>query len=222
MATKFVEFWLKTISYIYPITLHTTQSNHHETLEIGFQNGKKVLNTATTNYSYGSLQEVLKTGLLHLNLDSKIQNILVLGMGAGSVVQTIRENFQLQMPITLVDIDAKIIELTEQHFNLKKYKNIEIICADAFDFIKQTNQKFDVIIVDIFIENQLPTIFLGEEFIKNLAGKTHQKILFNTLIETLSDEEFIKVRNTFQAKTIKTKVIDNVLETNRLLIIEKI
>ena len=95
--------------------------------------------------------------------------------------------------------------------------------AKILDFVEKEEAYADIErLLDIFIENQLPTIFLGEEFIENLAGKTHQKILFNTLIETLSDEEFIKVRNTFQAKNIKTKVIDNVLETNRLLIIEKI
>ena len=81
----------KFLSYIWPIT-HRFSSEINGPLEVTYINGKKVLDTKNANYSYGSLQKILKFGLTKIDLKS-VENILILGMGAGSVIQSLRETF---------------------------------------------------------------------------------------------------------------------------------
>ncbi len=81
----------KLISFIYPLT-RKIESDHNGMLELTLSNGKMFLDTANTNYSYGSLQRILKFSLLQVDL-SKMKNILVLGLGGGCVLKTIRKEF---------------------------------------------------------------------------------------------------------------------------------
>ena len=74
-------------------------------LEINLVGGKKVLDTKSSNYSYGSLQKLLHIGLEEINFDDIVQNVLVLGMGGGSIVETIRIDFKSKAFIELVEID---------------------------------------------------------------------------------------------------------------------
>ena len=83
----------KLISYIFPIT-RKVESEYSGSLELTVFNGKKVLDTLNTNYSYGSLQRVLNYSMDQLELD-KTNNVLILGLGGGSVIQTLREEKKL-------------------------------------------------------------------------------------------------------------------------------
>src|SRR5690606_27955279 len=122
----------KLLSYLYPIT-KKIQSEFSGLVEITWYNGKKHLNTKNANYSYGSLQRILKFGLEHLDLN-KINSVLLLGLGGGSVVQTLRNDYSYSKPITAVDIDPVIIDIARNEFQLEEDGHLKIVCADALDF----------------------------------------------------------------------------------------
>ncbi len=82
---------IRLLSYIFPIT-KKIESEYNGTLEITWHNGKKHLNTKNANYSYGSLQKILKIGLQKIDL-TNCKNILILGLGAGSVIETLDKRF---------------------------------------------------------------------------------------------------------------------------------
>ena len=84
----------KIISYVYPIT-RKVQSQYSGKLELTVMNGRKVLDTLNTNYSYGSLQRVLKYSLNQINIENT-KNTLVLGLGGGSVIETLRNEKKLK------------------------------------------------------------------------------------------------------------------------------
>ena len=84
----------KILSYIWPVT-RKFPSEFNGTLEISYVNGKKVLDTKNANYSYGSLQKILEIGLTKVNLKS-VENLLLLGLGGGSIIQSLRETFEYQ------------------------------------------------------------------------------------------------------------------------------
>lgn len=58
-----------------------------------YVNGKKVLDTENANYSYGSLQKILEIGLTKVNLKN-VENLLLLGMGGGSIIHSLRNTFE--------------------------------------------------------------------------------------------------------------------------------
>ena len=77
----------KILSYFYPIT-QKIETFQNGIVEITYYNGKKMLNSAHANYSYDSLQLILKYGLTKVDL-KQVNAILLLGLGGGSVIQTL-------------------------------------------------------------------------------------------------------------------------------------
>jgi hypothetical protein len=59
-----------------------------KSIEITWTNGELVLDSENTNYSYGSLQRILRLGLKSIGFDKiiKMNHVLILGV-AGSVVK---------------------------------------------------------------------------------------------------------------------------------------
>lgn len=127
------------LSYIYPVA-KKIKSDKNGTLEITWLNGKKHLNSKNANYSYGSLQRILKFGLEKIDL-SKINSVLLLGLGGGSVIETLRKDFDYQKHITAIEIDPVIIDLAKEEFQLKIFENLDIICDDALHFVEKTTTR---------------------------------------------------------------------------------
>ena len=204
------------LSFLFPIT-RNIKSDHNGNLELTIINGKKLLNTANANYSYGSLQRVLKFSLQQLEL-SKTHEILLLGLGGGCVVKTLREDFSYRGKITAVDVDPIIISVAKKEFNVLSDEFTKIICSDAFNFVKDCDWKFDLIIVDLFVDNKVPDEFLTQEFWRYILEhlSVRGKIIFNTLCEPVSNLK--PIEDKFRKRGLDYKIYRHVENTNRVLI----
>ena len=209
---------IRLLSYIYPIT-KTIKSKYSGTLEITWYNGKKHLDTKNANYSYGSLQKILKIGLQKIDL-TNVQNILVLGMGGGSAIKTLLTDFKYENYITALDIDPVIIEIAKTEFNISETENLKIICGDAINFVDTTKKKYDLIIIDLFIDRQVPNDFYKDSFLQNitkLCSKNGQ-ILFNADLSNAKKKNISEVVTFFRSKSFQVEKYDKVNGTNTLLI----
>lgn len=213
----------KLFSYLFPLAQKKYHSKISGALEINLVDGKKVLDTANSNYSYGSLQKILHRGLEEINFDDTIQTVLVLGMGGGSIVETIRTNFKSNAFIELVDIDEEIISIAKNEFELEKYGNLNLVLSDASDYIQNTNQQFDVIIVDIFIGDTVPAQFTETKFINSVGEhlSPNGKLIYNTMRNSLSRDQFNRITKSLKDSGLKVKVIEKIQITNDLIIGEK-
>ncbi|WP_412559696.1 spermidine synthase [Winogradskyella sp. MIT101101] len=210
------------LSYILPVT-KTIESDYSGTLEITWHNGKKHLNSQNANYSYGSLQRILKFGIEKINLQ-KVNSILVLGMGGGSVIDTLRKDFEFNKHITAVEIDPVIIGIANSEFGISENNNLKIYCADAFEFVKQSKAQFDLIIVDLFIDLSVPNQFLSEEFWEHTLNLKSSKgdIIFNASVKDAKNESVNQLINYLKAKVYKVDVFENVNDTNTLVILKSL
>ncbi len=84
-----------------------------------------------------------------------IENVLVLGGGDGMAVREILKHPQVQH-ITVVDLDPEITRLFQSNALLRSlnqdslnHPKVNIINADAWTFLRQSTQIFDVIIIDL-------------------------------------------------------------------------
>lgn len=183
----------KFISYIYPIKIKEIPSKHSGTLEVTLVNGKLVIDSENANYSYGSLQKVLKKGLLHIGAMKlqKLQNVLVLGVAGGSVIQTLRDDFKVTAAITGVEIDAEVILLANEYFKLNKTNALKLFTADAFEYIKTNKTSYDLVIIDIFNDIEMPKELFEHSFWKNINNSLNTKglCLFNTIYTTKKETE---------------------------------
>jgi spermidine synthase len=82
-----------------------------------------------------------------------------------------------------VEIDPVIIEIPAAEFDVRPDERTTIMCADAADYAARSTEKFDLIIIDLFIDNQVPEKFLSVGFwttIKDLL-RGPGAIIFNTI-----------------------------------------
>ncbi len=209
------------LSYFYPIT-KKIKSKYSDTLEITWYNGKKHLNTKNANYSYGSLQQILKFGLKQIQLKN-VENILVLGLGGGSVIETLRKDFNYKKQIYGVDIDPVVIDLAKEEFSLKTDQNLKIFCQDAVDFLDETQLNFDLIIIDIFIDTEVPNFVLEDNFwtaiIKTASAKN--QIIFNAALHQNNDQKLTGIISFLNQNKYKTETLNKVNGTNTLLIAQR-
>lgn len=179
------------LSFIFPIKIYQKKSVYSKNLEVSWNNGYLVLDSENTNYSFGSLQRVLKNGLKYIGYE-RIQNfnsILVLGVAGGSVIETLKKEVKFEGKITGVEIDEIVIELASKYFGLRNYKNISIVNDDAFEFVLKTKEKYDLIIIDIFQDTIMPNFLFEDFFINriNFLLNVNSFILFNTMILDYKD-----------------------------------
>ena len=209
---------IKYLSYLYPMT-RKVKSKYSDTLEITWYNGKKHLNTKNANYSYGSLQAILKFGLEKIELKN-MNSILLLGLGGGSVIETLRQDFNYQKQITAIDIDPVIIDIAKTEYQLESNSNTTIICEDALKFIKDNTNKFDLIIIDLFIDIKVPTQFLELKFWEDVvkSKSTNGVILFNASLEDKKSNKLKTVIEFLKTKVYKVDVYDKVNDTNTVII----
>ena len=174
------------LSYILPVKIYQKKSEFSKNLEVTWNNGYLVLDSENTNYSFGSLQRVLKKGLKYIGYEriNTFENILILGVAGGSVIETIKNDIKFKGKITGVEIDATAIEIANKYFGLNNYKNVEIIIEDAFEFVLKTKEKYDLIIIDIFQDTTMPNFLFEDFFINriNFLLKVNGFILFNTMV----------------------------------------
>lgn len=222
------QYMLKRIlSYFYPIRIYTQKSDLSKSLEITWANGDLVMDSENTNYSYGSLQRILKLGLKNIGF-AKIKNmesILVLGVAGGSVIKTLVDDIKYKGKITGVEIDAEIIKIANQYFKLDEITQLQIIIDDAFEFVLKTKDKHNLIIVDIFQDTKMPNFLFESFFIDRICFLLKSKgfILFNTMLlnkdENLRNEKLI---SEFKIVNFTIKSIPRVEKHNELIVIEKL
>jgi spermidine synthase len=216
----------KVLSFLLPINIFHKKSILSKNLEVTWNNGQLVLDSKNTNYSFGSLQRILRKGLKEIGFETlkEMNHILVLGVAGGSVIQTLSKEIGYKGKITGVEIDADIIQIANDYFKLNQVPNLEIVIDDAFEFVLKTKEKYDLIIIDVFQDSVMPN-FLFEEFFINRIGFLLQPngfILFNTML--LNDLDNVRNRNylkSFEKNDYLVRTIPRVEQHNELIIIEK-
>lgn len=176
-------WWRRLLSWVWPQTWRV-ESPLSGTLELNLINGRLRLDSTDANYSYGRLQKVLETGLSHI-WNPAWQNILVLGLGGGSVVASLRQNFGFRGLVEAVEADPVCLQLAQDVFLFTvKFPPIDVHLKRAEDFVFETNKKWDCIIVDVFINNSVPGSILEEKLVLKLIQclRPSGVVLFNVIL----------------------------------------
>lgn len=215
----------KFLSYLVPINILKVKSDFSKTLEVTYNNGELVIDSLNTNYSYGSLQRILAKGLRFIGKEKiqKMNHILILGIAGGSVIKTLKNEFEYQNKITGVEIDPNIIDLANKYFQLDEIQNLEIIIADAFEFVLRSSTQYDLVIIDIFQDTVMPSFLFEKYFIEKIEDltATNGYILFNTMIlndehQKRNDQYVLKYDDAF--KVVRLSKVEN---HNEVIIINR-
>jgi spermidine synthase len=181
------------------------------------------LDTENANYSYGSLQKILEIGLTKVDLNA-VEKILLLGMGGGSVIHSLRNTFEYSKNIVAVEIDPEVIKLAKEEFDIITSKKLQIIEDDAFQFVKNSTEKFQLIIIDLFIDTNVPPIFYGKEFCENVANsiQSNGSFIFNVGMNLKKNSNTLESVTSYFGDNFKLQILPKVNGTNTLIVGQKL
>jgi spermidine synthase len=217
----------KLFSYFIPVKIFKKKSARSKVIEVTWANGELVLDSENTNYSYGSLQRILRYGLRNIGYNKIIDmdHILLLGVAGGSVIKTLVDEIAYKGKITGVEIDPDMIEIANKYFDLNKIQQLEVVIDDAFEFVLKTKHKYDLIIIDIFEDIKMPNFLFESFFSGRICSLLNNKgfVLFNTMI--LDEAHNIRNRryvSEINPKLFASKMLPRIEVHNELIIIEKV
>lgn len=202
-------FFKSLLSYFVDIQLEYTSSEFNEDLYIFLSDGRYQLRTNKAIYSfedkYVNFYKIFKA----LNWEKmNIEKVLLLGLGLGAIPQMLEINFDKQFEYHIVEIDEEIINLA-QKYTLNDLKSPTYVYEmDAEIFVDITEEKFDLIIIDIFIDRTVPKKFESSDFLEKLKYLLYDNgiILFNRLN---SDNENFLSNTKYFDKIFKTEFPDS-------------
>ena len=154
-----------------------------------------------------------------------MENILVLGVAGGSVVQTLVTDFEFTKNIVGVELDAEIIEIANSYFNLDKIRNFKCVITDAEEFVKTDKNTYNLIIIDIFKDTEMPEFLFEMNFIVSIKQllNINGYIVFNTMIlDGFKNDKINKYLELFDSENFNKKVLKNVERYNDLIIIKRL
>lgn len=223
---KFLIVLFKLLSYFYPITIFRRKSARSESLEVTWNNGELVLDSKNTNYSYGSLQRILRKGLKAIGFEhlTQMEHVLVLGVAGGSVVRTLTDEIGYRGKITGIEIDPEVAQIAREFFHLDQIENFELLIDDAFEFTLKTKEQYDLIIIDVFEDTEMPNFLFERFFTKRIGAITKAGgfVLFNTML--LSQEAHLRNQayaSLWPDHAFEVKTLPRVEQHNELFLIRK-
>lgn len=212
------------LSYLYPVTIEITNSLWNPLLEIVLYGGKYSLNSENTNYSFGSLHSLFKKIFRKLKLDwNGINDVLILGFGTGSITEII-DKYKRDCIIDGVEIDNKVIELGEKYFHTDLLKNVTIHHASADQFLEDCQKKYDLIIIDVYIDMRVPEELETEQFlirVKN-ALRIGGLVVFNKYVYSKTTRDQIPSLEKLYEKIFKNLKIMTIMITGKFFIAKKL
>ena len=190
------------------MSLEVTESEQNDYLEVVLSKGRLQLVAGDAIYSWDDLYVNFTAAFRKIEVQHlPIQNVLLLGLGLGSVPYILEKEFELLFDYTAVEWDEEVAFLASKYSFPRLKSRIETHIGDAELFVEMCSERYDLICMDIFEDDLTPPQFETEEFLRSLATLLSKggHLLYNRLYHT-DDDKLLSDR--FQ-KNVFEKVFPN-------------
>jgi len=147
--------------------------NHYQGGKINYKNYKGII--PYVNYFF-----------LTLSMKPSIKKVLVLGLGTGDFINKIKEITPEISKIDVVELNPEVACFAEDFFGFDKTRT-EIHIQDARVFIRNSKEKYDLIIMDVFSEAGMDYRFMTAEFLEEAQKILNDDGIFATNVFGLAD-----------------------------------
>ncbi len=182
--------WRTLLSYLFDIHLESRSSAFNPDLNVVLSRGQYQLYTANAVYSFGERYDNFRFAFEAIDLDRHpFKDVLLLGLGLGSIPWMLERRFARAYHYTAVEIDEEVIRLAGKYALDQLHSPMEVICADALAYVELCRQRFDLICMDIFEDDTIPDAFESAEFLEKLKGLLRPRglLLYNRLASNPGD-----------------------------------
>ena len=182
--------WKRWLSYIKEVHLEDASSSINPELHVSLVKGRCQLYTHNAIYSFEDLYANYYKAFGRIPLRRlEIDHMLVLGLGLGSIPWMLERSFSRLYYYTAVELDENVAYLAQKYALSELSSSVEIVLADAFLFVAQTEQRFDLIAMDIFQDDEIPPKFEEIGFLEDLRRLVAPGglLMYNRLSRTARD-----------------------------------
>jgi len=213
--------WKRFLSYFFELHIESAPSEHNPHLYVSLSRGRYQLCTANAVYSFEDLYDNYVKTFRRLDLERlNPKRVLLLGLGLGSIPVMLEKLFEKHYSYTAIEIDESVIYLAGKYALPFLQSPVETICADAYFFVMQCEEKYDLICMDIFQDDKVPEAFEKKEFLDQLKALLSQDglLLYNRLSAT--KEDTLETRKFFEGdfKTVFKQGLDLDVGNNWMLL----
>lgn len=177
--------------------------------------GNKYVTTGYLTQSGGLINDLWSPVIK--NLKFKNSNCLILGLATGTVAKLINKKFK-GAKIVGVEIDPVMIDIGKKYFDLDKIPNLEILNQDAKRYTLNAKERFDLILVDLYLGDQPPSFLYSPVFLNKLA-KLGKLVIINHLFYDEDKKSKAQALITSLSKYFQNIKLNHVL-TNLMIICE--
>jgi len=112
------------------------------------------------------------------------KRVLMIGCGGGTL-GTMLARFGHR--VTIIDVNPAAFRFARRYFHLPR--SVECRLADGYDHLKDTNARYDAIVLDAYDGDRFPEQFRSEAFLAHAATATGNDGFFLANIHTLDDDD---------------------------------
>lgn len=130
------------------------------------------------------------------------EKILFVGGGGFSGPKNFLENYPDSL-IDVVEIDSKVIDVAKTYFSLSDNARLQIFNEDARTFLVNSDEKYDLIILDAYAADYVPFHLLTQEYFQILKEHLKPKgVVISNLLGTIEGDTSDLPRSVY--KTMKS------------------
>jgi spermidine synthase len=127
------------------------------------------------------------------------RDILMIGGGAFTLASYLTKKYQ-HISFDVVEPDKELEELAKKYFDLKLSEQIKIINDYGLHYLKNSKKKYDLIIIDAYQEESIPSEILSKKFAKLLVSALKENgLIASNVITTLKiDSVVFQLHSTYK------------------------
>ncbi len=142
--------------------------HYQDTYQAGFIN---------TDFYKGNLPYI-NYFLIPYLMNSKIENILLIGLGSGKIVNDFEYLFDDLKSIDVVDLEENIVDIAVNYFDFKKSEKFNFILQDGITYLRNNKKKYDLIVVDVANNDGIDLRFLSDDYLKSIKKSLKKSGIF--------------------------------------------
>ncbi len=203
---------MRWLSLFLPITIFKQISSLGTVIEVREIFGQKKLDLdgypQTNNHYLRYWKKILNNYGLK---NHKITQVLVLGLGGGNLAKI----FEHEMPLTkttFVELEKEVVEVAKNYFGISENIMRKIIVNDAKIFMRKNRSKYDLIIVDLYGGDDVPSFVSSRIFLNQISQslKKNGSTIFNYASHSFRKNDFLAFEAKLQTHFAKLKRINYV------------
>lgn len=149
----------------------TVRENHSRHRFLSFGLGEQTVMDVADPYGAGAIY----TSAFHIGrlIHSNLRRVLIIGLGGGTAAKQFTRDYS-DVTIDAVEVDPMVVSVAKRFFYVQPGDRLRIYTEDGRAFLRQTNDRWDLIIVDAYTTNRygatIPPHLVSREFFQEAAG----------------------------------------------------